>query len=266
MVCMLAATFAFSVSMAMGFLASAAVLFQRAYPDKKKIWIPAITFLAIAAVVGKFLEPRVWDRAAWYAASVRMFASSPAFGVGVGNFAERAGQFSSSEFMSVYAHSLYLETLAETGAVGLGLLAALFYFILRRISDVRARAIFVLVAVSSATDFVFNIPIAPLILFAVAGAGSAIKPDDVKPPPPGVSVFARRFSIGINPAAPMAAILAALLMAAAFVKYDVWSRLRRAEVLALDGNYEAAAAAAGNIGYGRLGEAARASLKIGIRR
>ncbi|MDI6756862.1 MAG: O-antigen ligase family protein [Endomicrobiia bacterium] len=259
--CALAAIFAFSVSMAMGFLASAVVLLGRSLPDKKKIWIPAMTFLAVAALVGKFLEPRVWDRFAWYAASVRMFASSPAFGVGVGNFAQRAAQFSSSKFMSVYAHSLYLETLSETGVVGLALLVVLFYFILRRISDVRARAIFVLVAVASATDFVFNIPLVPLILFAAAGAGAAIKPDDFKPPPPVVSVvFTRRL------AAPMAAILAMFLMAASFVKYDVWTRLRRAEVLALDGNYEAAVAAADGIGYGRLGEAARASLKIGIKK
>ncbi|PKN02344.1 MAG: hypothetical protein CVU77_00650 [Elusimicrobia bacterium HGW-Elusimicrobia-1] len=254
MAAMAASAFAFSVSIALGFLASAVVLFARVFPSKKRLWIPVITFLSGAVVMGKFLEPRVWDRAAWYAASIKMFAVSPVFGHGPGSFAELSAGFTAAGFKSIYAHSLYLEMLSETGLMGLALLAILLYFILRNITDTRSRAIFTLIATASATDFLFSVPVVPLMFFAAAGAGS-------------VSFRTREdgaAATGINKLPRVASLITAIfILAVSYVKYDVWARAYRAETAIFSGDVEAASVASGSIGYGRLGASAAASIKTG---
>lgn len=254
MAAMAASAFAFSVSIALGFLASTVVLFARAFPSKKRLWVPVITFLSGAVVMGKFLEPRVWDRAAWYAASIKMFAVSPIFGHGPGGFAELSAGFTTADFKSIYAHSLYLETLAETGLMGLALLLILLYFILRGITDTRSRAIFTLLAAAAATDFIFSVPVVPLMFFAVAGAGSSpCRTHNAVASATGTNLLSRAAGL----------IIALFLLAVSYVKYDVWSRVYRAETAIFSGDVKAAADAFGSIGYGRLGASAAASIKTG---
>ncbi|MDQ3346382.1 MAG: O-antigen ligase family protein, partial [Acidobacteriota bacterium] len=59
--------------------------------------------------------------------SIRMVRSSPIFGIGLGEFYRRSGEFSSPELLALFppahhenAHNNFLQVLAETGVIGLG--------------------------------------------------------------------------------------------------------------------------------------------------
>jgi O-antigen ligase len=59
--------------------------------------------------------------------SLRMFASQPVFGIGIGEFYQRSGEFSSPELIALFpparnenAHNYLLQVLAELGVIGLG--------------------------------------------------------------------------------------------------------------------------------------------------
>ena len=67
---------------------------------------------------------------------LRMFASSPLFGVGVGDYREASADFSSPRLRAVYphenAHNNFLQILAELGSVGFAVFAAVLIMASRR--------------------------------------------------------------------------------------------------------------------------------------
>jgi hypothetical protein len=77
--------------------------------------------------------------------TIRMVAEAPLFGIGLGEFYQRSGEFSSPELLVLFppahhenAHNNFLQILAETGLIGLGafmcLLAAALYVAARPLS------------------------------------------------------------------------------------------------------------------------------------
>jgi hypothetical protein len=90
-----------------------------------------LTIFGIVAVGagGAFLSvtlgllPRLDGRAATWQAALRMFRESPWLGVGLGNYATVYPAIRNGP-MAYFAHSAWLEWAAETGAIGLSLLAA----------------------------------------------------------------------------------------------------------------------------------------------
>jgi O-antigen ligase len=62
-------------------------------------------------------------RAEFLETSLRMWATSPVLGVGVGTYYERSGQFMPPGIAAIYgrenAHNYYLQTAAELGVIGL---------------------------------------------------------------------------------------------------------------------------------------------------
>ena len=79
--------------------------------------------------------------------TLRMVAEAPLFGIGLGEFYQRSGEFSSPELLAVFppahhenAHNNFLQILAETGLTGLGaflwLLAAALYLAARPLSTI----------------------------------------------------------------------------------------------------------------------------------
>jgi O-antigen ligase len=80
--------------------------------------------------------------------SLRMVRDSPVFGIGLGRFYQRSGEFSSPELLALFpparhenAHNNFLQILAETGITGLAafvwLLSAPVYRVWRPMSDER---------------------------------------------------------------------------------------------------------------------------------
>lgn len=70
---------------------------------------------------------RVRTELAW--TGVRMFASHPVFGIGIGEFYQRSGEFSSPELIAIFpparnenAHNYLVQVVAELGLVGFGAL------------------------------------------------------------------------------------------------------------------------------------------------
>jgi O-antigen ligase len=164
----------------------------------------------------------------------RLVASSPAFGQGLGAFHDAYPRFkrSQGDVRVEHAENDYLETLAETGASGLGLALAGLLLLLRaagrglrsnlgrvvRGVGAGALAALVAVAVHSAVDFNLRIPsnAALAALAAAAAAGSAgARP---RPLPPAA-------------AAALAAACLGVLLAVAALPDQPW-RSARAEALA----------------------------------
>ncbi|HET7219627.1 MAG TPA: O-antigen ligase family protein [Vicinamibacterales bacterium] len=79
------------------------------------------------------------------ATSLRMTASSPAFGIGIGRYYTRSGEFSSPELLQLFppavhenAHNNFLQFLAELGIVGLAAIAWLLWSCARLIASLLA--------------------------------------------------------------------------------------------------------------------------------
>jgi hypothetical protein len=91
----------------------------------------AVFAVAGAIALVPFLDA---DRAAWWRAAWTMFRSSPWLGVGPGGFGEAFPGFrlAAAGQNTLFAHGFIFETLAEKGAVGLAVLAVLFFFLFRR--------------------------------------------------------------------------------------------------------------------------------------
>jgi hypothetical protein len=102
---------------------------------RRRIVIAAVLALAVAAAATAYLLPhRATQRSANDAlrvryelsrTAVRMLATAPLFGVGVGNFFNLSGQFVSAELLALFppaarenAHNYYLQLLAEIGIAG----------------------------------------------------------------------------------------------------------------------------------------------------
>jgi len=80
---------------------------------------------------------------------LRMFAAHPILGVGPGSFRWTVGDYQSEEQLarygrslggSIFAHSLFVECLAELGAVGAGLFLMLLGYTWRDLREIRRRA------------------------------------------------------------------------------------------------------------------------------
>ena len=103
----------------------------------------ALLLALLAAVAAYAIPERGNQRSAATAAqvrwelartSVRMTAANPAFGIGIGRFYSRSGEFSSPELLATFppavhenAHNNFLQILAELGIVGFGVLMWLLW-------------------------------------------------------------------------------------------------------------------------------------------
>jgi O-antigen ligase/tetratricopeptide (TPR) repeat protein len=148
------------------------------------------TILAVGLLMAVVAGPGILERAsaggeayrtAFFAASIRMFESSPLVGIGPGNWAPQRIPFTAAgevDYYIPYGHDIYLQTAAEQGIVGLaaGIVVLLFLgrLLLGAVRDsdpVRQRvgwcAIFATIyfGAHQLLDFYAN---APAILFAFA--------------------------------------------------------------------------------------------------
>ena len=134
------------------------------------------------------------DRFAYWDVALGSFAAHPLAGVGSGGFAsEWRRERSSPEFLRD-AHSLYVETLAELGLVGFGLLLAFMAAVLaglrrgRREAPgdpflVAAAAVLCAVAVHAGLDWDWEMPTVALPALLLA-AGVTARPAAPRPSPP----------------------------------------------------------------------------------
>jgi O-antigen ligase len=95
----------------------------------------AIGGVALLAHGGSRIETSSEGRMLIWLASGQMFLSSPWVGRGLGSFSEWYGDYLPPEVFANHiaasAHSIYMNTLAETGIIGLCLLVALLYNVCR---------------------------------------------------------------------------------------------------------------------------------------
>ncbi|MHB8491839.1 MAG: O-antigen ligase family protein, partial [Solirubrobacteraceae bacterium] len=121
-----------------------------------------------------------------WSSALDAFSSHPLGGIGAGTFQFWWAAHGSIYSYLVNAHSLYFETLAETGVVGMGLLALLLAASIggavRRLRRADAQERAPLAAILAATaafivaagvDWVWQIPAIPVALLLLAGAGTA---------------------------------------------------------------------------------------------
>ncbi len=73
-----------------------------------------------------FAERSVWERLRWTGDALRLAAASPVLGSGGGGWAARYWQYQTYNYYTAEAHNDFVQTLAETGIVGLSSLLALF--------------------------------------------------------------------------------------------------------------------------------------------
>ena len=87
-------------------------------------------------------ESSLRGRASEFISGLMMFADHPVLGVGVGNFSSEYQTYASELGLEYRAkpreaHSLYVETLAETGLIGISALGLLFGGLLLRLNQIR---------------------------------------------------------------------------------------------------------------------------------
>jgi len=110
--------------------------------SKRKLRNLAFLFLAlvIAGLAlwmhgGERIEASSEGRALIWLAGGQMFLSSPWLGCGAGSFSEWYGDYLPPEVFANHiaasAHSIYMNTLAEMGVIGLGLLLAILFMVCR---------------------------------------------------------------------------------------------------------------------------------------
>jgi hypothetical protein len=121
----------------------------RAPANRRHVVIAAVLALMVAAAAIAYLLPhRATQRSAGDAmrvryelsrSAVRMLATAPVFGVGVGNFFNLSGQFVSAELLALFppaarenAHNYYVQVLAELGIAGVAAYAWLAWVAGRR--------------------------------------------------------------------------------------------------------------------------------------
>ena len=144
----------FSCPIALAILIVAGAQTGAEHRTRRRIWAAgaALAICAVALVV--YAPARGNQKASSVAArvrgelartSLRMVSDSPVFGIGLGRFYQRSGEFSSSELLALFpparhenAHNNFLQILAETGIVGFAafvwLLSAPIYCAWRRMS------------------------------------------------------------------------------------------------------------------------------------
>ena len=169
-------------------LAAAALAYRSAGPDEARRRLPATAVvaatvagvgLALAAVVayGAVTEPRAsYYRVAWH----DEYTAHPALGSGAGTFAlywARSGHVA-SRGGALDAHSLYLETLAELGPLGLALLLAALLLPLR-LATARRRGAYVPAAAAAYVAFLVHAGLdwdweLPVVVVAALSCASAV--------------------------------------------------------------------------------------------
>ena len=123
-------------------IAGAAVLtavWKQWQPTRRHLLVGAVVFVTAIILAGTFVAPRSTAegsaeqsanlRSQFLVTTAHMFASAPAFGVGVGRYFERSAEFMTPELRELYrnenAHNYFAQQFAELGLVG-GLLFAWF--------------------------------------------------------------------------------------------------------------------------------------------
>jgi hypothetical protein len=124
---------------------------------RRTVLVGSAAVLAIAAGVAAYALPQRGNQQSALAAtrvrvemaatSLRMTASSPVFGVGIGRYYSRSGEFSSPELLQIFppavhenAHNNFLQFLAELGIVGLAAILWLLWSCARLIAPLVAAA------------------------------------------------------------------------------------------------------------------------------
>jgi hypothetical protein len=174
------------------------VVVLRLYVRGRVSWalgLAVVAVLVISAAAFRGPEAHLWhhrvnlhspSRSNAASEALHLFRAHPAFGVGIGNVIITRTDHSGRHHVQRYVHDEYLQTLAEQGIVGVVLLAALSVALGRllwlsrpRDSDRRALWAGVVAACAAAAvhagfDFVWHVPVIPLILAALIGL--AIRP------------------------------------------------------------------------------------------
>jgi O-antigen ligase len=135
---------------------------------------------AIGAISDARLTVDDPERAASFHAAVEVFIHHPITGAGP-SLPTLSWASGSGSSVYRYAHNEYLQVLAELGAIGGLLLAALLFMIIRRLYNARQRngavgagalAATTTLAVHAGFDFVWHIPAIPLLAAALVGLAS----------------------------------------------------------------------------------------------
>jgi hypothetical protein len=159
-----------------------------------KIWNPAThanTYSRLLSISGSH-RYQYWQ-IAWHA-----FTSSPLHGIGSGTFRYYWGQHTTHIEYVLNAHSLWFETMAETGIVGWLLLAGFFGFILiggvvrtlrtggerRAIIATATAGVFAFCA-AAGFDWVWQIGVVPMVALLIAGV--SFLPEASEPGQPAAS-------------------------------------------------------------------------------
>jgi hypothetical protein len=125
-------------------------------------------------------------RADLWSAALHAFGSDPVTGIGAGGYGLWWNAHATTSMVAQNAHSLYLETLAELGVVGLALLLGFAWFCIRgtgtlvrspETAATPALAVLAAGATSAAMDWTWQVPaaFAPVILAAALLAGPACR-------------------------------------------------------------------------------------------
>jgi hypothetical protein len=227
----------------------------------------------------RFLSTSGNGRYQYWQSAADAFKDQPLGGIGAGAFEFWWARNATLPGFVVNAHSLYFETIAEVGAIGLALLLGLFGTILvvgisrlrRTVGDQRALQAAALAGcvafcVSAGVDWVWQIAVLPVCFLLLGAAALSTPADDVPRRPAGVvprvgfaavalvalaglvvplsGAVAVRDSQGAAQRRDVPAALAAATSAQRVQPYAVTPALQRALVLELAGDLPAAAVAA----------------------
>ena len=142
---------------------------------------------------GHFISSSGTGRSQFWGQAIEAFDSEPVIGIGAGNYELWWNQHHSIDVITIDAHSLYLQTLAELGIIGLllllGFLGTVLYAGWRGVGrrpdvgeggEVMAAALAVFLAglISAALDWTWQLPaaFAPVIVAAALLSGPASRP------------------------------------------------------------------------------------------
>ncbi|HDZ76914.1 MAG TPA: hypothetical protein ENH41_02375 [Candidatus Omnitrophica bacterium] len=146
----------FTLSKGAGCAFLAALVFFGFYTKKRYVLAIFVSLFIIALILTLFFnfsysvlvgrifsfasDAGVADRKLLWAAAVRMFLHSPIFGVGLGTFMKNYPNFWIQATPAIsYTHNCYLQTLAETGIVGLSAFMLFLFSWLKRTCKVLSR-------------------------------------------------------------------------------------------------------------------------------
>jgi len=146
---------------------------------RRRVALVLLVVVALAGAVALGREGSTQPRASYWHVAWHEYTSHPVLGSGAGTFAlfwVRSGQ-EAARGGALDAHSLYIETLAELGPVGLAVLAALLLVPLRTVTERRnvpyvavAASAYVAFLVHAGLDWDWELPAVVLAGLSCAGA------------------------------------------------------------------------------------------------